>query len=224
MKRYIPCLTLGVISLLLMLTVSPVMGIRPLQQITAQQEERAVEKIMDLIEDAASRATTFEEFINFLRNLLNRDEFKAFPIIRQILEKLMDTTIGKTGFTVRGNSITGVRDWNFFPNRSKKYFVISYGTYNRLNPWKDNQLTLSKEGLTFWRYGGTESLFKGRTLIIERQPFGIKQRVIGSHMGLMTGFRGLFFDMESRITGNSYTMFMGRAQRIRAFDLTPFSD
>ena len=224
MKHFKSIFAIGVIALFLLVSVSHATAVKPLQQMTAIKEEHAVEQMMDLIEDAALRSSSFKEFIQRLRDLLSRFDFTTFPIVRKLLEKVIDISSGQTGFTVRGRSISGIRDWDIFNRRVIKHFVMSYGVYNRMNPFKENEFRISKEGMTFWRYGGVSSLFRGRTLIIERQPFGIKQRMLGSHFGLMTGFRGMFLDMESRLTGNSYVFFMGRAQRIRAFDLTPFNN
>jgi hypothetical protein len=217
-------LTIALITLLLSLSISSPTLARPTNQLNTQFEERAVEQLMDAIEDAAEKATSFENFLELIRDLLNRDNFKAFPLIRDIIERILNVSQSKTGFSIRGHSMSSIGDRGILPLRIKKHFVISYGVYNRLNPFKDNQIKIQKEGLTFWRYGGTSSLMRGRTLIIERQPFGIKQRIIGPQCGLMAGFRGIYFDMESRLTGNAYSFFMGGTQRIRGFDLSPFAD
>ncbi len=74
-----------------------------------------------------------------------------------------------------------------------------------------------------WRYSDASKLLKGRTLIIGRQPFEIHQKMSGPQLGFMKGFKGIYFDFESRLTGDSYVFIMGRAHRIRAFDLTPLS-
>jgi hypothetical protein len=217
-------LAIGLIALLLSLSFSSATVARPTNLLNKHFEERAVEQLMDAIEDAAQKATSFENFLEMLRDLLNRDRFKAFPIIRDIIDRLLNISHCKTGFSIHGQRITGMREGGIFPLRIKKHFVISYGVYNRLNPFKDNQIKIQKEELTFWRYGGTSSLFRGRTLVIERQPFGVKQRIIGPQFGFMSGFRGIYFDMESRLTGNAYSFFMGGSQRICGFDLSPFAD
>ena len=82
---------------------------------------------------------------------------------------------------------------------------------------------LFKEGFSMWRYSDTAKLLKGKTLILERHPFGVHQRMMGPQLGIMRGFRGIFLDIESKLTGNSYVFFIGGARRIRAFDLTPLS-
>jgi hypothetical protein len=74
-----------------------------------------------------------------------------------------------------------------------------------------------------WRYSDVSKLLKGRTLILERQPFGVHQKMVGPQIGIMKGFRGIYIDIESKLTGNSYVVFMGIVHRIRTFDLTPLS-
>ena len=158
-------LAIGLIALLVSLSFSSTTVSRPTNLLNKHFEERAVEQLMDAIEDAAQKATSFENFLEMLRDLLNRDRFKAFPIIRDIIDRLLNISQCKTGFSIHGQGITGLREEGIFPLRIKKHFVISYGVYNRLNPFKDNQIKIQKDGLTFWRYGGTSSLFRGRTLI-----------------------------------------------------------
>ena len=222
---------IGIITILLSLSFSSVVSARPVNSFSIRCEERAIERFMDAVEDAAQQATSFENFLDLLRKLLNRDDLMAFPILKELLNRFIEWSKSKRGFSIRGINLSdignrdfsGLRENSIFPLSSKKHFVMSYGTYNRLNPFRNNQVKIQKEGLTYWRYGGTSALLRGRSLIIERQPFGIKQRMIGSQLGFMTGFRGIFMDIESRLTGNSYTFIMGSAVRIRAFDLSPFA-
>ena len=72
-----------------------------------------------------------------------------------------------------------------------------------------------------WRYSGKTTLFTGKTLIMK--DFQVKQRITGPQVGMVLGFKGLYLDTESKLTGNSYILFMGRATRAHAFDITPFS-
>ena len=232
MKTKKTMFAIGIITLLISLSFSSITMARPLDSITALHEERAIERFMDAVEDAAHQATSFDNFLELLRSLFNREDMQRFPILRELLNRLLDLQKNSRGFSFRGrslsdlgnNQLTGLRENKIFPLTAKKHFVLSYGSYNRINPFRNNQVAIQKEGLTYWRYGGTSGLLRGRSLIIERQPFGIKQRVIGSQLGLMTGFRGIFMDIESRLTGNSYAFFMGSAVRIRAFDLSPFTE
>ena len=224
-------IAIGIITLLVSLSFSTIVMARPVNTFRIRSEERAIERFMDAVEEAAEKAISFENFLDLLKKLLNRDDLMAFPILKELLNRFLEWSKSKRGFSIRGINLsdlgnrdfTGLRENSIFPLSSKKHFVMSYGTYNRLNPFRSNQVKLQKEGLTYWRYGGTSSLMQGRSLIIERQPFGIKQRVIGSQLGFMTGFRGIFLDIESRLTGNSYSFIMGSAVRIRAFDLSPFA-
>jgi hypothetical protein len=224
-------IAIGIITLLVSLSFSTMVTARPVNTFRIRSEEQAIERFMDAVEEAAEKAISFENFLEILKRLLNRDDLMAFPILKDLLNRFIDWSKSKRGFSIRGINLSnlgnrdfsGLRENSIFPLSAKKHFVMSYGTYNRLNPFRSNQVKLQKEGLTYWRYGGTSSLMRGRSLIIERQPFGIKQRMVGSQLGFMTGFRGIFLDIESRLTGNSYSFIMGSAVRIRAFDLSPFA-
>ena len=110
-----------------------------------------------------------------------------------------------------------------FRDYLKNNFIFSYGVYKRLNPRKSDEIKLFKQGFEFWRYSAKSILLKSRTLVIQREPYGIKNRVMGKQIGYMMGFRGFYIDRESKITGNSYKLFIGGANRVRVFDTTPFS-
>ena len=221
-------LAVGVTFLFLLLSMTPVSANATSEKIgLCKQESNAVGRLFDEIELAAYNAHNYQEFLELVRELFKNREFETFPILKYILNKISSWITTQRGLFLGGKNSNGIFDrLNFgpFADRSKKYFVFSYGSYNRLNPRKENEIALFKQRFSFWRYSGKSRIFKGRTLIIERQPFGIKQRVIGSQIGVMRGFRGLYIDRESKLTGNSYNLFIGRVNRIRAFDTTPFSD
>jgi len=141
-------------------------------------------------------------------------------VIREFIDKIRCFLERAQDFHIVGIDIQDLLDKITSRNRPD-YLVISYGAYHRLNPLKENTIARFKEGLSMWRYSDTSMLLKGRTLIIERQPFGIHQKMAGPQLGIMKGFKGIYLDVESKLTGNSYVFFMGRVQRIRAFDLTP---
>jgi hypothetical protein len=192
-----------------------------------EQESSAVARLFNEIELAASNAHNYQEFLKIIRDLFKNNELETFPILKYILEKILSWITTQRELYFGGKNINDFFNrfnLGFFNDWSKHYFVFSCGSYNRWNPRKENEIKLYKPGFEFWRYSGKSKLFKGRTLIIERQPFGIKQRVMGSQIGVMTGFRGLYIDRESKLTGTSYNLFIGRANRIRALDITPFSD
>ncbi|HVQ00201.1 MAG TPA: hypothetical protein VMT57_01675 [Candidatus Thermoplasmatota archaeon] len=188
-------------------------------------EINAVDTFMDVVEQAASQSTSSHEFYNKLVNLCTEPQFQRFHIIQEILSKILGfMTLQDTCFlkgTPFGNFMDKVVD-RLLPNERPDYLVISYGVYKRFNPLKQNTMTRLKPGLSMWRYSGDSLFMKGRTLVIERQPFGIHQRITGAQLGLMRGFKGIYFDHESKLTGNSYIFFIGHASRIRVFDLTPF--
>lgn len=221
-------LTIGVTSLLLILNMSSISAnISNKENKLYLEESKIIENLFDEIELAACEAANFNEFLDLIRIVFKNIGLDSFPILKYIINKIISWITFEKELSL-GNKFTknlfDKFNLEFLSENSKDFFVFSIGSYKRWNPRKENEISLVKPGIEFWRYDGNTNLFKGRTLIIERQPIGIKQRVIGAQIGLMIGFRGLFIDWESRLTGNDYTLFIGRANRIRALDTTPFSD
>lgn len=220
-------LAIGVTFLFLLLSMTPASAnVTPKKIGLCVQESNAVGRLFDEIELAACNAHNYQEFLELVRDLFKNKDFETFPILKVILDKIISWVTKERDYYFGKNINALLERFNLgiLKDGSKYYFVFSYGTYNRWNPRKENEIRLFKQGFEFWRYSGKSKIFKGRTLIVERHPFGIKQRVIGSQIGLMTGFRGLYIDRESKLTGNSYNLFIGRANRIRAFDTSPFSN
>jgi hypothetical protein len=186
------------------------------------QETTLLEKFMNDIEQIASESQNSHEFFEKIRDLCQSNDYSSYPMIHDFLQKILSFVVKNQEFSINDMNIQDILD-GFSIKTHPDYLVISYGAYNRLNPRKENSIDHFKERLSMWRYSDTSKLLKGRTLILERQPFGIHQKMIGPQLGFMKGFKGIYIDIESKLTGNSYVFFMGRAHRIRAFDLTPFS-
>ena len=191
---------------------------------TTEREEIEVNSLFCEIEDAFIQASSITEFISLLKDILDK-RTTDFPIIKSIIEKIVNWITRDRNFYILGNKIGDNSDGLFgglLKKSNSRQFILSRGSYNRIRPRKDNEIKLFKQGFIFWRYSETSKLFKSKTLIT--QDFSVKQRIKGKQIGIMTGFKGMYFDIESKLTGNSYVFIMGRASRARAFDLTPFSD
>lgn len=186
------------------------------------QEATAIEKFMDEVEQIASESQTFYDFAQKVQALSQKDENVRFPVIRDLITKILQGILRENALSIAGISLNDLLG-QFSLKLRPDYFVISFGAYQRLSPRKENSINRFKEGLSMWRYTDTAKLLKGRTLILERQPFGIHQKMTGPQLGIMKGFKGLYIDIESKLTGNAYVVFLGSAHRIRAFDLTPLS-
>jgi len=184
------------------------------------QEATLMEQFMNDVERIASESQNTHDFLTKILDLCMSNDYNNFPVIRDFINKIRCFLQKSQDFQIGGLDIEKLLD-KISLNNHPDYLVISYGAYHRLNPRKENTIARFKEGLSMWRYSDASMLFKGRTLIIERQPFGIRQKMTGPQLGFMKGFKGIYFDRESKLTGNSYVFFMGRANRIRAFDLTP---
>lgn len=210
------------VLLLIGVILLPVSAQRTSLKEQENHETTAIDAFMNDVECIALESNTFSEFLQKLRSLVFEKDYSKFPIINEIFSKILQY-LTKT----QGLSIAGINILDFLGKSSSRlssnYFVISYGAYHRLNPRKENSVDLFKEGLSMWRYSDTSRLLKGRTLILERHPLGVHQKMMGPQLGIMRGFKGIFLDIESKLTGNSYVFFIGGARRIRAFDLTPLS-
>jgi hypothetical protein len=201
-------------------------ALTPSTTCTETQEANAVDTFMNNVEKAASESTNVNEFFDKILVLANNPDVHRFPILQEIFCKLFSFINGMDGSILKGTSL-GDRLSDLLsrisPDSRPDYIVISYGVYKRLNPFKDNTIARLRPGLSMWRYSEASIFVKGRTLVIERKPFGIHQRVIGPQIGLMRGFKGIYYDHESKMTANSYVFFIGHAHRVRVFDITPFS-
>ena len=186
------------------------------------QETRTIESFMEDVESIAAKSQTFSEFIQEIQNLCLSNEYIKYPVVQNLIARMLQFLTKERALAASGLNLADLLGV-FSSKLSSNYFVISYGAYHRLNPRKENSINRFKERLSMWRYSDTAKLLKGRTLILERQPFGIHQKMIGPQLGFMKGFKGIYIDIESKLTGNAYVFFLGRAHRIRAFDLTPLS-
>ena len=187
------------------------------------QEENVVTTALNELMDRIKDATSFKDVFDIIRDFCENKVFGNFPIIKDILLKILRWVISKRSLYFGGYELGRIFNKGLSGDRSSEKFIISFGSYNKLLPnKKDEKITLFKQGFAFWRYSGKARLSNGRTMIIER-PFNIKQRLSGAQFGFMTGFKGLYLDVESKLTGNSYVFMMGNARRARAFSLSPFS-
>lgn len=202
--------------------VSPATAVMTQTENTSYQETRTIESFMEDVEAIAAESQTFSEFIEKLQNLCDTNEYIKYPVVQDLLSRMLQFLTKERALSASGLNLLNLLG-AFSSKFSANYFVISYGAYHRLNPRKENSINRFKERLSMWRYTDTAKLLKGRTLIFERQPFGIHQKMLGPQLGFMKGFKGIFLDIESKLTGNAYVFFLGRVHRIRAFDLTPLS-
>jgi hypothetical protein len=189
---------------------------------TSTQETSTIERFMEDVEIIASESQSFSEFIEKLQTLCLTNDYIRFPIVQDVVARLLEFLTKERALSSTGLNLLNLLG-AFTSNLGGNYFVLSYGAYHRLNPRKDNSIDRFKERLSMWRYSDTAKLIKGRTLIFERQPFGLHQKMVGPQLGFMKGFKGIFIDIESKLTGNAYVFFIGKARRVHAFDLTPLS-
>jgi len=215
-------LAISLTLLFISLSVLPVSAQMTSTQNIEVQEAIVIDNFMDEIEQIASESQTFNDFIKNLQDCCNTTEYKNNTIVREIISKLLQFLIKERGTLIGGMNIYEILEKVSSKFRSD-YFVISYGAYSRLNPLKQNSVNLFKQRLSMWRYSAISNLLEGRTLILERHPFGIHQKMVGPQLGFMKGFSGIYLDIESKLTENAYVIFIGRVNRIQVFELTPLT-
>ncbi len=195
------------------------------QNTLGAKERETVTAVLNRLTDKLATAENFAEIRAIIEDFCSTETIGMFPILIEILKKIIGWTFSQRRFSFADGFLGNIFGNKLFDDRSKENFIISFGSYNKLLPNnKDEKITLFKQGFAFWHYSGKAKLSKGRTMIIERQPFNIKQQLSGAQFGFMTGFKGLYLDLESKLTGNSYVIIMGNARRARAFGLSLLSD
>jgi hypothetical protein len=217
-----PLLAVTMVFLLAGVTILPVSAQVIQTEKIASQETTLVDSFIDDVERIASESISFSDFAQRLRNHLLDADYSSCPVVNEIYVKILQYLLSKKPLSIGSLGIFNLLSKST-TRFGSNFFVISYGAYHRLNPRKENSVDLIKERLSMWRYSDTARLLKGRTLIFERHPFGIHQRMTGPQLGIMKGFKGIYLDIESKLTGNSYVFFLGGVRRIHAFDLPPFS-
>lgn len=189
------------------------------------QEYKSVTTALNNLMDKIERAENDKEILKLIKGCCSNELFATTPILRDILAKIIDWIFSRRNLFSSGGIINNIFNKERFDDRSKEKFVISFGSYQKgIFSKKNEKLTLFKQGFASWRYSGKAKLSQGRTIIAERKPFSIQQRIRGSQIGIILGFSGVFIDVESELTGNSYVFIMGNARRAKAFDLSLFSD
>jgi hypothetical protein len=193
--------------------------------ISEDKEYKTVNAVLNKLFDNIETVENEAQLINLINDCFTNELLESTPVLRDIFVKLIQWVLSSRGFPF-GNNILG----NLFGENarnifSKDKFIISFGSYTKKfsRIAADDKPTLYKRGFAFFRYSDAARLFKGRTLIAERHPFRIDQRVQGSQIGILFGFNGLFIDVESKLTGNSYVFIMGNARRAKAFNFALFS-
>jgi len=215
-------LTGNVALLFIVASAIPITAQTTLSTNSVLQESVLLDDFMDKVEQIASESTSIQDFFENLKELCSTDEYAAHPVFQDFLQKILNFILKNQDSRIADNILQNLLD-KFSIKTHPDYLVLSYGTYDRLNPRKGNSINHFKERLSMWHYSDSSKLLKGRTLIIGRQPFGVHQKMVGPQIGFMKGFKGIYIDYESKITGKSFVFFMGQAHRIRAFDLTPLS-
>lgn len=99
----------------------------------------------------------------------------------------------------------------------KRGFVVSHGQNINLNPFKRKKIKI-REGLKLWCYLNSKD---DKTVIFKPLDSGNKVKtLIGSQIGLMSKFTGLYVFIPKRFPPKSHTFFIGTARNINGISLS----
>ena len=155
--------------------------------------------------DRMQNAQSYLEIRNILLDFIL--EYGRHPVLVFFLELLVKS------IEIHSNL------YQLFPIK-RKALVVSWGFANKLFALRENKAELYLP-FTLWYYSGRSNyLVNSRTLIIDPYPFQIKT-LSGRQIGMMVNFAGVYVYRHSTITDKSYTFFLGYANYIGGFDLSP---
>ena len=214
-------LAVGVILLFLGLAVSPVTSqatIRDRLEIgtignlasiqLSEQDLTTMEKFLPIFIEKMQTATSYSEIIDLTQCFMK--EYGRHPVLVLILNLLIKTI----NFQFKLSQLRPVRI---------NAFVISWGFTNQLLSYRSLGIQMIRP-ITGWFYSARyNSLLDSRTIILDPYPLGIKV-ITGRQIGYMTNFIGLYIHRSGINAEQSITYFLGYAQTIRAFDLSPVYD
>jgi hypothetical protein len=100
-----------------------------------------------------------------------------------------------------------------------RQLVISAGWGINLIPFRNSQTDFIKP-ITFWHYAEQSDTmtFPSMTASLDFSPFKLKS-VIGSQLGIMFRFRGVYIHIPQTFPNQSFTFFIGTAKRIINIEL-----
>ncbi len=235
MQKIKACLAIGVAILFLTLaSINPASAKQSMfKYSTTDLEEVAVFSVLsELSEKIENEAQNFEDIVDIIEEFCQNKMTDRFPIISTILKKILSFVLDRGDWYIGGRNVDlgGVFTGELlekFKRSNPTKFIISFGTYNCLKIRdKENEFKFSKP-FAFWRYSTRNAkIIRGKTTIISRtyeptHPLDFNKK-IGPQLGFMRNFRGLYLDIQSKLTGNYYTIILGRAQGARVLGLPQF--
>ena len=103
-----------------------------------------------------------------------------------------------------------------------RQLIISAGWGLTLNPFKKTQTDFVKP-ITFWHYADQSDtmLIPSITASLTLNPFQVKS-MMGSQLGVMIRFRGVYVNIPQQLPQQSFTFFIGSAKHILNVELPTF--
>jgi hypothetical protein len=161
-------------------------------KLTSVEWSSLIQKISVLMK-LLNMARGEQDTSNILLDFLNANES---PILTRIVNSLLSSKLGL-----------------------KRQLVASVGWGLDLNPFKKSQTDFIKP-ITFWHYAEQSDMMSvpSMTASIDFNPFKLKN-VMGSQVGIMLRFRGVYIHLQQPLPDQSFTFFIGTAKHIINFEL-----
>lgn len=165
-------------------------------ELSLSEIEGLKDRISSIIENLQSSKNE-NEIIDVLESFLN---FQEYPFLSNILEQLLNSR------------------FSFDRN-----LIFSQGWGYNLNPLKNSKIDFIKS-IYFWRYSDSANPIDvpSSTAALSMDPFKVKT-FMGNQMGAMLRFRGVHIHIARSYPLGSYTIFLGSANRVGGFEITPLS-
>jgi hypothetical protein len=183
--------------------VSTIGDLAPVQ--LSEKDLTTMEKFLPALLEKMETATSYSELIKTVQSFMN--EYGRQPVLVLVLTLL----IKAINFNFKFNQFRPVR---------KTAFIMSWGFTNKFLSLGKNKINMIRP-ITSWYYSGRSNLvLNSRTIILDPHPFSIKT-LTGRQIGLMANFIGLYIHRSGTIGDKAITFFIGYANTIRGFDLSP---
>ena len=161
-------------------------------QLTTNELSSLIEqltRLANLIDTAKDQEAIGSTLLDFITGNTN-------PLIAKIIDALLSSTM----------------DFD-------RQLIVSAGWGLCLNPFKKTETDFMKP-IAFWRYAEKEETMQipSITATLHMNPFQVKS-MMGSQIGIMLRFRGVYVQIPQQFPQQSFTFFIGSAKHVMNFEL-----
>jgi len=220
--------TLGIISLFLIISISPV------NANLMDDIEDILQSILSSRNSTLEYAFSDEDVITDLGSILFSDEDRNYTL--ENLDLLMVALEHATsyddalnifqnflGISSKDNSVFQELFNGFYEMMpyAKRSIIVSHGHSLTLNPLRNSQINLLRPSMMFWHYSGvSQHMLKDKTIIVDPYPFKVKV-IDGRQIGFMRRFIGVYTYLPGDTFEDSSSFFVGYVYKAIGIDLSP---